>query len=372
MMFCLPLSVFLDNVALILLLLVGVLQKGISLKNYQIVIGSLICLFIYDIFSSVFNGFFLSESAIYLKLVPLLLIPIAMTSLKNNTKKRGLIYLLFGIVTMQLIAVSGIVNYYYFTEGKKIVLRSYAGINDILLFERPYLGYFSSLSVIISYFFFKKEKLWLFILVTSLSSFLIITMAARLALLILIISATLIISYELKDRILKFGILLVLPAIAVLILAISDTPLKHRFLQIKFDTRTIVWEGAWDIFNNTPNYLFGYSSQEKINKELISYYNSREFEYLPEKQRFLTKKYNTHNQYLNQLLKGGIFGLIIFLMPFVYLIFKNRSSHNLFYFLMLLSILMFFSVENMLERQIGIYTVAIILSITNEVRLKQF
>ena len=188
---------------------------------------------------------------------------------------------------------------------------------------------------------------------------------------ILIVSATLAISYELKNKILKFGLLFGLPVIVFMIIAISNTPIKHRFLQIKFDTRTIIWEGAWDIFNNTPSYLFGYSSQERIDEELNGYYYSREFEYLPEKQRFLAKKYNTHNQYLNQLLKGGIIGLIIFLTPFIYLIIKNWRSNNLFYFLMLLSLLMFFSVENLLERQIGIYSVAIILSITNEVRHRQ-
>ncbi len=371
LMFFLPLSVFLDNVALFFLLLFGVLQKRIDFKYYQIIIGSLICYFLYDFLSSFINGVFLRESAVYLRLLPLLLIPIAMTSLTDVTKQKGLIYLLFGIVVMQLIAIYGIVDYYYFTEGRKIVLRSYAGINDILRFERPYLGYFSCLSVIISYCFFKKERPWIFFIITLLSSFLIITMAARLALLILIASIIIVIIYELRNKVLKWITLFGLPIFAIIILSISNSPLKHRFLQIKFDTRIIVWEGAWDIFKNSPSYFFGYASQEKIERDLVNYYEAREFEYLPEKQRFLTKKYNTHNQYLNQLLKGGVIGLIIFLVPFTYLLIKNWRKSNMIHLLLLLSLLLFFSVENLLERQIGVYSVAIILSITNEIKSKQ-
>ena len=307
------------------------------------------------------------ETKVYIKLLPLLIIPFIFSYIKKETLEKGLLFLFIAIIIKQFVAIAGILEYYFFTEGKTVALRSYAGINEILHFERPYLGFFSALNIIVSYYLFKNRKIWIFLITSVFSFSIIVLISARLGLIVAILSLLLIVISRIKINF-KY-LMLVIGTLTTLgiIFLMSNNPLKNRFQQIKYDTRLVVWNGAYNIFTETSQPFFGLKSQSKVSEKLIDYYkNDAYFEYQPDKTRFVNKGYNTHNQYLNEILRGGIFGLLLFMMPLCYLIFQNIKMKKLEFTLLLISVSLFFMVENLLARQIGVYTTAIILSLTQK------
>jgi len=368
-MFFLPLSVFVDNVALITFFILSLILVGVKISLKEVLFSSLIPFFIYTIIMSVLNGNFNTDLNVYLKLLPLIIIPLGLSTLKNELKYRSLWYLAMGIFLMQLIAIYGIVDYYLFFEGKKVALRSNANINKILLFERPYLGYFSALNMILGFYIFKKTKKLFLLILIVVSISLIVIMSARMALIIIFVSGLVMFFTEVRNRKIKLLSTIFLTISALLIILFSNMPIKHRFMQIKFDSRMIIWEGGIKLFDEAPSYLFGYSSQKTIENKLLNYYkNDAQFEYEPDKIRFIKKNYNTHNQYLNEILRGGFLGLSLFLIPFINLLFLNFTKRHFLFAILIISIGLFLVVENLLMRQMGVYSLAIILAISNVFR----
>lgn len=365
LLFFLPLSIFMDNVALIILVLLTIFsKKRIAPLNY-LLWSSLFLFFVYILFLGVLN--LNLEVNEYIKLLPLLFLPLVLFHLSKETLLRGLLFLFVAIIIQQFISIYGICHYYWFTEGKTVALRSYAGINEILHFERPYLGFFSALNIIISYLLFKKGRLWMFALTSVFSIFIIVLISARLGLLIAIMALlTILISRIRMNR--KYWLVLIgFMGIAGTLFFTFNSPLKNRFQQLKYDTRFVVWQGAFQILEAQNNPLFGLKSQSELNNKLLSFYkNEAEFEYKPDRLRFITKSYNTHNQFINEILRGGILGFLLLILPFGYLIYKNLKSNQLEMTLMLIAIVLFFMVENLLYRQIGVYTTAIILSLSRK------
>jgi len=365
-MLFLPLWLLIDNFFLSLFFLSTIFfrNRNISFKN--IIFFSLFIFFIYNVIIGLFSNQLSKEVQNFIKILPLILIPISMLTLNKDSTLRGLFYLLIGILIMQLISIYGIIDYYYFSEGKKMALRNYAKINTILRFERPYVGYFSALSLIISYILFKYKSRWVFLTTAILSILLILIISARLAIITVLFSFVLLIIYEINKRTIKIIFLLGLMLLGFGVLKFSDTPIKHRFSQIKYDARLIIWEGASNIFEENSKYIFGLGGQQQIKEDLLKYYkNKAEFEYPPDKDRFVKLNYNTHNQYINELLRGGVTGLFLFILPFGFLVYKSLKLKLLAPILLLMSVVIFSFVENVLDRQIGVYIVAIILSISN-------
>lgn len=363
-MLFLPISVFIDNLFLILLTISTFLVKKRVYPLKSIVFSSLIIFFVYVVCLGLVSLEF--ETNEYLKLLPLLIIPYSFSYLKKDVLINGLYFFLVAVILKQLMAVYGIIEYYYFTPGVKVPLASYAGVNEILYFERPYLGYFSALNVIIAYYFFKNYKVWLFALICFFSTLIVVLISARMGLLIIMVTLLCILISKISKR---FRLVLLLFSIIVFTLFIqTNNPLKNRFQQIKYDSRLIVWNGALEIAKEHSNYIFGIKNQNTIKKSLLNFYeNKAEFEYPPDKIRFVTKGYNTHNQFLNEFLRGGIIALLLLISPFVYALYNSFKSHNLAFALLVLSVLMLLLVENLLARQIGVYITAIILSLSRKI-----
>ncbi len=370
LMLFLPLSLFLDNVVLIIFSVIVVVfgyARSISFKG--IINYSLIPFFVYIMLIGLCFGTFKDEIPTYIKILPLVIIPICSSFYKSNEKLilEGLIFLFIGVSIVQIISIYGIGNYYLFFEGKKRPLRSYAGINEILFFERPYLGYFSSLAAILAYFILKKKSILVMIISIIISFSIVIVISARMGFLIIFFSLIITLFFELsKKKRIVFTLVVIIGSI--LIVRISDIPLKHRFIQIKHDSRMIIWEGALKLYEESPSYMFGYANRKQIKSKLIDYYENRAFfEYEPDKIRFLKHKYNTHNQYLGVLLHGGFLGLLLLVFPIFNCLYSCITKRQLLKSLLLLSIIFFLFVENLLARQIGVYIVAIVLSITQKI-----
>ena len=147
---------------------------------------------------------------------------------------------------------------------------------------------------------------------------------------------------------------------------LTNSSLKERFIQINNDARLITWKGAKASFDKTGKNIFGSGSQENTRNDLLNYYkNYDDYQSVDEKNRFILKNYNTHSQYINELLRGGIVGFLIFFLPQILLLYYNFKKNNIFGLLLLVSIICFSLVENILDRQVGVYLYTIIFSILN-------
>lgn len=363
LMFFLTTSIFLSNVSLIILITVALFFGKRVYPLKQTLFSSLILLFFYVaiLSTSTLN----LEYKEYLKLLPLVLIPIGMAYIKKDTLLKGLYFLFAAILVNQIIALFGIIEYYFFTEGKTVALRSYAGINEILHFERPYLGFLSALNIIISYRIFRNFRKWVFVLSSVFSVLLIIIISARLGLIIALLAVFVFVLVEIKIN-LKYLLFFILALLTSTILFFqSNNPLKNRFQQLKYDTRIVVWQGAKSIYSKDVNPIFGLSSQTEVKNKLLNYYKKEaNFDYQPDKTRFIMKEYNTHNQYINELLRGGLLGLFLLISPFFMALRSSYLEKNIVNALLLLAVLLFLLVENLLARQMGVYSIAIILSLT--------
>ena len=361
LLFSLPLSTFAPNLMLGILVVITIVQGQIDWRSF--LSCSLVLFVVYNFLNGFFSGAFPSEHQLYIRLLPLVLIPFSFSKMSRTTVERGYLFLFMSVFVVQMIAFYGIVEYYYFTDGKKVALRSYAGINDILRFERPYLGFLSAIQIIIGCDLLAKKRKWFYLVPMLVSLTTIIIISARLAILIAVICSTAYIFLTIKNKIIKWTIAVGIPVIAVSMLMVSNTALKHRFIQIKHDSRNIIWKGGFFQFQSLENKFFGLASQKAIDERQNEYYqNEVNFEYPPDKERFVTKNYNMHNQYLNELVRGGYVGLILLLGPIVFLLLTLDYKTHMLSFSLVLSIIMFLLVENVLERQLGVYLVGIILA----------
>ena len=152
----------------------------------------------------------------------------------------------------------------------------------------------------------------------------------------------------------------------VFLMLISNSSLIDRFSQVGNDARIVTWKGASNIFLNNSNYVFGSGSEQSTRDNLLEHYkNYNGFISDAEKNRFITKNYNTHNQYINELLRGGVIGLLLLIIPQIILLYTNLKKNNTLSLMFLIAIISFCLVENILDRQVGVYLYALLLSLTN-------
>lgn len=116
------------------------------------------------------------------------------------------------------------------------------------------------------------------------------------------------------------------------------------------EPRYDIWRFSFEVLNENKSYLWGLGP--KTSKDyLLQKYSQIE----PEKRRnwFLTRQFNTHNQYLDILLSYGLFGLFLFLI-FIYEL-LNIVRRNPISLCLVLSLVLFLFIENIFHRQFGLF-----------------
>lgn len=354
----LPISTFLTNVVLVVFILSTIIFGKPVHNLKKIIFSSLSIFFIYVVILGITNSNF--ETKEYIKLLPLVLVPVPMCFVTKEKLYKGLLFLFIAITIKQIEAFIGIIDYYSFAEGKTVVLRSYSGINEILNFERPYLGFFSAINIIVAYRVLNNKALFVTSIFFSISIIVLISARLGLIIAILIFIALFLIKYKSYAK-----YFVAVFAIGISFLLLTNNPLKNRFQQLKYDTRLVIWQAAKYVYYKDPKPIFGIQNQGDVNRALLNYYKEvATFDYQPDKTRFISKKYNTHNQYINEFLRGGVLGVTLFIFPFLVSIFNSFKEKELTNIILTLSSLIFFIVENLLARQIGVYLIAIILALT--------
>ncbi len=244
---------------------------------------------------------------------------------------------------------------------------------ESLLIDRLYLGLLSTFSILISYQEIKKKyhpdnNYYLInILINVLFIVLINSKIAMIGLLVL----TALKQFYGQRRIWKIAIAVItFTAILGLFFLLKSENGNEQYRtgaqknppafienSLTYELRSIVWQCAENIMNEKGFILTGLGF-DKTKDELVSCFNNQ-ISNTTKRNRFVTERYNTHNQFLDFYISAGFIALLIFLIFIITSFFINKKR-----FLptaMLAILIMYCMVENVFHRQIGAYYVGFIL-----------
>jgi len=284
------------------------------------------------------------------KLLPFLIFPVVFSIIKFNEKNRNRIIWWFCISCL-------IISIFLFTSNLFVYLDSpnntnvwyYSGYTKMLDIHPAYFILFLIFNV-----FFLFEELLKAITIkkkifTSFFIFIFILQILFLQSRVGIVSflITLFVYFLITKKTNKKYLFLTFTFVIISLFIAYQYEFLKRFAEIpeSMNERIMIWKGWWSSYKENP--IFGYGTGDAQNA--LDYGN-----YLLGNDFFISYKYNTHNQYLDTLIRYGLIGFSFFIFIFYNLhkgIFKNRNK-----LLLIFSILIcfFFLTENVLQKQRGI------------------
>ena len=313
---------------------------------------------------SILVGQFLEDLFVIKKMFQVLLILI----LSSGLKVGGLEWLKSGIILGSFIAIFYslvkitflIINTASFNFAKGPV------INETLPVQRLYLGLLCTISLILvlERFFKKRRKMYLILALTFIVFVFLI--AARIAML----SAIVIIIYysfiKLRSIQRYFALFLILAVTSTAIF--SNDNLSKRVLHLDdnlresyidkiamHEPRFLIWKYSYEVAKNT-NTILGNGFRLTQEKLLTSY---RQIPQLKKREWFISKRFNSHNQYIDIFLSQGLLGFIIFLIFLFQLFISAKKSPTKT--LLLISSLLFMLIYNNFHRLIGVFIFSILI-----------
>ena len=111
------------------------------------------------------------------------------------------------------------------------------------------------------------------------------------------------------------------------------------------EMRLAIWKTSAYLITNKP--LIGYGTGD-VKDVLLVEYQSRNLSFI------LDKKLNAHNQFLQTTIAIGLVGGILLIMMLLIPIFMSLKNKHYLYLGFLLLMIINFSTESMLERQLGV------------------
>lgn len=260
-------------------------------------------------------------------------------------------------------------------ENGNLLFTNYPYLIESLLIDRLYLGLLCVLSILFSYYslrhnFHPENKYYLAnIIINLLFLFLIVS---KIAILILLFVLVLRQFYGENKKIRIIVTLITVALLSVLFLSVRDDLKERDFLNIgaevetnlvkktlTWDIRTIVWHCANTISRESGLNINGFGFSGTKDKLAACYEN--EIEDFDKRSKFVTQRFNSHNQYIDFYLSAGFISLLLFLGFLISLFLIIRE--NFFATAMLLVLASYCFIENMFHRQLGAYYAGFILII---------
>ncbi len=370
----------LPNILLIILLvaLPFTIRKEDFKKVKILPIAVFLGLFVYLCINSYFAGRWVEDFNIIKKVliaVGLAILYIPVTDVKSPSGPAAKIKMAIILSSLAAIIFS-VYNFVLITDATgNFELGNSPQVVESLLIDRLYLGMLSTFSILISFQSIKKKfhpnnnYHLANILINGLFIILIASKIAGISLLVIL----LIRQFYGQRKIWKMVIAgIAIVAIGGLFFLIkeesanrldsdgkSETSLTFIENTRTYELRAVVWECAIKIINEEGFTLTGNGFDITENK-LVSCYESQIADPI-KKAKFLERRYNTHNQFLDFYLSAGFIALLLFL---IFIIVSFLSVRKRFLPTAMLAILvMYCLVENVFHRQIGAYYIGFILII---------
>ena len=151
-------------------------------------------------------------------------------------------------------------------------------------------------------------------------------------------------------------------------LVINNKNLKKRLhIENSFDKtikvianqepRVVIWGCFLGLIKKSDfNYLTGYKSIKSIQSDLNDCYKNT-IENVSKNTYYQKTKFNTHNQFLDFFLQGGLIGFLLFIIILGYSFYSNRFNFTTIF--IIFSFVSFLLLENLFHRQLGVYLIGI-------------
>ena len=369
LLFSLSISVAIPNIILgiISLLFIFKKRKKIFSNTY---INVLILFVTYLFIKTILLNSFINNILIYKHLIIILVSSILIFHIKNIIIViKGYV---FGVFLGVLISLGKIFNFYL--EYKYFPFGNTSDVENLILIHRPYLGFMCFIAIVlISVLIGKLEdnnKKLGYLSLTFIFILFLFTIVARLALFLSLIFIFIKIFHHFKLS--KTKLLITFCSLIIIISSVFllNKNLKNRF-HIKDsyietinvlknqEPRFVIWKCSLNqIYDINFNFFTGYSDRSNIEEKLTSCYGET-IENISKRDYYLKTRFNTHNQFFDIFLDGGIIGLSLFLVfllfPFIY--FRNNFEAVF----TLLGLITFLGLENLFFRQLGAYLFGILI-----------
>ena len=380
LVFILPFSLGLTNICILALTIVFFIkfEKSPVTHWYQSPFVVLSAIVFYLIFQAVFNFTFIQDSSFYSRFGYLVLVPFLVLKVKNRQLIK--IVAILSINSTIIFSLFKVVKFY--SKFHFLPFSDGWATNAVLLLERPYAGIFSLICIVLSLeqLILKTRFRLIYLASLLLSIFFIFLISIRISILSLIaitaIYGVFYLKVSIKKKILSFSIgtllflsfIMLNPNIAKRFFV--EESINKSITQFKeLEPRVIIWDCAYQVTQQKDfSVLFGTTSYTNMKESMLSCYDDSIQDY-SRKQWFLFRKYNTHNQYLDFYLIGGVLSLILLFLFLYFYIVKNRS--NFFAIAIISSFFIMMSVENIFHRQFGCLIFAIFVALIAETKKKQ-
>lgn len=269
------------------------------------------------------------------------------------------VMVIFVVYCILQISLQGFHSNYLQSGGFAFAFRT--TIEEISKLHPSYFGLFIAFSILIGMDELfqdwrklnKLTKVWMSFSLIVLLVFLLF-LAARMALIGLVLSSVIILHQRIQSWKIKVGVFFI--AITCFVVAMVLIPsISSRLNEINStenngtSIRTTIWSCATQLIQENPFMGVGL---ENVQHKLNVCYKTKN-EYLAT----LDHDYNTHNEFLNQWASFGIIGCLALLILLGAFFYYSKKQFIFLVFSLLISTSML--TENLLERQMGIFFVAI-------------
>ena len=360
----LPFSKAIPNIIFAILLIMVIIDyKKIIIKDLIFSLKTLDFLLMFLMLKSLIFGFFIEDFAYYRFFLIIISISIFFLRVKNIRILKQAILLSVNLSLLFSIYKIGI----YYVNYKYLPFNDGWAVNKILILERPYAGFFSLISIIVSLDLFKSKNDYrgLYILSAIISLFFLFIISARISILSLILVGILYFIFFIKKGI-KYKIIMILVTITILCSAflLNQNLAKRFFLKDNYKTsyliaknsepRVVIWGCAKKMITSKEfNNFFGSESYVEIYSKLTSFYSSS-IDNIQKRSWFLDQQYNTHNQFIDLYLIGGFSCFCVFILFLVSSFYISKN--NFFGLSIMITLTLFLMVENLFQRQFGVFT----------------
>lgn len=350
---------------IILILLSLLFLKDIKWNVFKITFSAaniLLGLLIYLFLKSFFWGNIEYDLKVYKGIFLLFWLSIILRKIKDVRLFK--LFILLGINACILSSLFLIGMFFY--KNNTLPFANTAEVNNLLLLDRPYIGFVAVLGFLLSLekaTIFSKQR-WLYLINAILLILFIILISARISIIsIFCISVAYFLFYYNEKWYKKLFFTAVLVFLFGIIIATNKNISERFFIKSNieeslkeasdYEPRIVIWSCANNMtVKKDFSMITGFKGYEIIRNNFLDCY-AQTIENQSKKEYFLSENFNSHNQFIDFYLIGGILGLVLFIIFFIKLFYDVKN--NFFSVAIVISFLLFFLVENIFYRQFGCY-----------------
>jgi O-antigen ligase len=337
-------------------------ERDFTLKIQNI---SFILLFFYLVLKQIIaTKFSFEDFDIYSRFLIILILPFL---LQGESKTKIAISVVISSFFAMFIALFN--TFFYYIKNNELPFANGEIVNKILAIDRPYLGFYCLIGIIMCFYLVRQLPKYrtLFFIISFILSVFILLIVARLSLLTGMLLGFIYLLFYSQLTIVKKIILFSSSLLMISLVILSYKNMTNRFFtntsmeRIKlYDPRVDIWDCAYKISQeNEFNVFFGCKSHQEVSNKLVECYGTKSENDPTRRQWFIDSRFNTHNQFIDFYLVGGLIGLVLF----IYLIYDiiKGSINNFYFFSLVISLVLFLFFENVFQRQLGCFLTGITL-----------